>query len=730
MHATPTDIARKALADHLAALPAAELLKRYAARRDPEAFAGLVQQFGPMVLGVCARVLGRSADVDDAFQAVFLSLARQADSFRDSAALPAWLHRVALRVAHKALARREPASAPPDTVPDPADPFAEVAWKDVRRALDEELDALPDKYRGPVVLCWLDGLTQDEAARRLGTSLATLKRRLEAGRELLRARLVRRGLAPVLAASAVLDAAGLTASVPDALKVLAVELGMPGATAPVGVEQVIQLVPTAASRLLTVARPLAPAVGVVLAGLVLAYTVRPDRDDAARSDEPKPEAPRWQLTRVLSPSSDLFSRVAFSPDGRLLAYHLSDGQDSWEIWNLETGTKVYGLRRRVDERSVVNGRTFRFSADGRTFRTWYGTWDTAIWRQVEGLNPDVRQRWVEHFTLGFSRNGRWRVFHDVPTLNPSLVAAVGSGALAAAATSPALIERKWEAASWIGNQIQGRSVAVSDAETGEIVFRMPEPVWWDNVPLPDRGALGVHWRQWDWQITDDGRYLVGRTGSWRPPDPGRTSPVPLVTGRRDRVEIWDTRTGARVASYETGFYQFHLLLTPDGTRFVGMGFEVGKDLNSLPEPDLGRPKLGVWDLMSGQQVATMAGYLAENYEVLAGDADRWAEWGKSVALSPNGRTVATICATQPVSMNSLIRFWDVDGGPPVATLSSPVGAAGTFYGTGIAFGPDGKTVIVCGAEWQRDNGTPGKLKWKAIPGGRLEVLEFRSPLAP
>src|SRR5262245_33955592 len=113
MSATPAEIARRALNDHFATRPAAELLSRYATHRDPEAFAGLVHQFGPMVLGTCRRVLGPSADADDAFQAVFLALARQADSLRDPGSLPAWLHRVALRIARKTQARRvtEPTSA-------------------------------------------------------------------------------------------------------------------------------------------------------------------------------------------------------------------------------------------------------------------------------------------------------------------------------------------------------------------------------------------------------------------------------------------------------------------------------------------------------------------------------------------------------------------------------------------------------------------------------------------
>ncbi|HUR54127.1 MAG TPA: sigma factor [Gemmataceae bacterium] len=84
---TPLEIARRAHADRVATRPAVELLSRYATPNDAEAFAGMVHQFGPMVLGTCRRVLGQAADADDAFQLVFLALARQAGTFRDPAAL-------------------------------------------------------------------------------------------------------------------------------------------------------------------------------------------------------------------------------------------------------------------------------------------------------------------------------------------------------------------------------------------------------------------------------------------------------------------------------------------------------------------------------------------------------------------------------------------------------------------------------------------------------------------
>src|SRR5262245_58581854 len=191
-----------------------DLLARYARQRDDEAFALIVRRHGPMVLGVCRRALGHTADADDAFQATFLALARNAAQVTDC--VPGWLYRVAVRASRKAL-RRYVSTPDLDEAVDPSDPLATIEWREVRRLLDDELNQLPERWRSPLVLCYLEGLTRDEAARQLGWSLRTLHRRLDEGRARLRARLTRRGLAPALLASAVLSATELRANVPAPL---------------------------------------------------------------------------------------------------------------------------------------------------------------------------------------------------------------------------------------------------------------------------------------------------------------------------------------------------------------------------------------------------------------------------------------------------------------------------------------------------------------------------------
>src|SRR5262245_61339392 len=179
-------------ADDLARRTDTELLARFVASHDEAAFAVLVERHGPAVLGVCRRMLGHLQDTEDAAQAVFLILARNARQVRKPEALAAWLHGVAVRVSRKATAGRRK-SEPLRKSEATAESRDEGSWADARRVIDEALAALPESQRVPLVLCYLEGLTRDEAANRLGVPLDTFRGRLERGREKLRKGLAKRG---------------------------------------------------------------------------------------------------------------------------------------------------------------------------------------------------------------------------------------------------------------------------------------------------------------------------------------------------------------------------------------------------------------------------------------------------------------------------------------------------------------------------------------------------------
>jgi RNA polymerase sigma factor (sigma-70 family) len=180
-----------------AGLSDSQLLERIRTRTDDAAaFEALVRRHGPMVLGVCRRLLSELADADDAFQATFMVLVRRAQSLRRPERLAGWLYQVAYRTARQARARSARRRAREQRLIDvPApEPVAELVWRDLRPVFDAELSRLPECYRLPVVLCFLEGRSKRDAARALGWPEGTLSSRLQRARELLRGRLARRGL--------------------------------------------------------------------------------------------------------------------------------------------------------------------------------------------------------------------------------------------------------------------------------------------------------------------------------------------------------------------------------------------------------------------------------------------------------------------------------------------------------------------------------------------------------
>ncbi len=197
------------------ALSDAELLKRFAQQRDETAFEALVGRHGPMVHGLCRRLLRRAEDADDAFQAVFLILVRKARGISNRASLGGWLYKVAYRAALEARAReaKHAAASLGEDIAD-RETANDAERRDLQRALAEEVDRLPEKYRLPVVLCCLSGQTTEEAARRLGCPRGTVLSRLASARQRLRGRLTRRGLAPSVVAVAAALQPKATAAIP------------------------------------------------------------------------------------------------------------------------------------------------------------------------------------------------------------------------------------------------------------------------------------------------------------------------------------------------------------------------------------------------------------------------------------------------------------------------------------------------------------------------------------
>jgi RNA polymerase sigma factor (sigma-70 family) len=223
------------------ALSDAELLEKFVASADATAFEVLVWRHGAMVLGLCCRILRDRHEAEDAFQATFLVFARKAGSIGQREAVGCWLYKVAYRIALRlraSIARRPATGESTEELPAP-EQVDDADWRDLRPVLDEEIARLPGKYRAAFVLCYLEGRTNEEAAVQLGCPKGTILSRLSRGREWLRTRLMRRGIALTAAGLAsTLSKNTLTAAVPTALTRSTINAAVPFAAGKAATELV------------------------------------------------------------------------------------------------------------------------------------------------------------------------------------------------------------------------------------------------------------------------------------------------------------------------------------------------------------------------------------------------------------------------------------------------------------------------------------------------------------
>jgi RNA polymerase sigma factor (sigma-70 family) len=290
-----------------------ELLARFLAERDEDAFAEIVHRHGRMVLGTCRRVLGNSADADDAFQAAFVVLVRKAHALADRATVGNFLYGVAFHTAlkAKAMAARRRTKEAHATTPEPAEDRSELL-----AALDEELARLPEKYCEPVVLCELEGRSRRDAAEALGVPEGTISSRLATAHRMLEKRLKSRGFGAV---SVAMLLAGPACAVADSLAHAAVRSASAGPSGTVS-----QLVSEVTKMLLLHKLGVGAAVLAVAAVLVgIAYAVPGDTPPADKPTTAKATEPRPVLATV--PLAGEEKEPAWKTEFRK-AYGLKDGE--------------------------------------------------------------------------------------------------------------------------------------------------------------------------------------------------------------------------------------------------------------------------------------------------------------------------------------------------------------------------------------------------------------------
>jgi RNA polymerase sigma factor (sigma-70 family) len=362
----------------------AALLARYALHRDSAAFAELLHRHGPVVLGVCRRILPSSHDAEDAFQAVFLVLARKADAVRPAGQVGNWLYGVAVRTANKARVaaarrwRREMASvmsssrmtANPERERGGSFDPAEIA--ELRAIIDAELSRLPDRLRAAVVLCDLGGKTRAEAARELRCPEGTVAARLHQARKLLADRLARRGVTLAAGLASLLGSESIGSEL-GTRTLAAAEAFASGAASPAVPPTVLALA-EGMVRTMTAGKwklILGLFASLLLAGGGLLWAAGggdggvPPLSPAAVAEEiaaPAPNTPAspWKETKVLDIDGWLAGSIVYSADGKTLFVGGTEGSGRVRAYTADGFKQVW--ESRVDGRLAA----LAISPDGKT----------------------------------------------------------------------------------------------------------------------------------------------------------------------------------------------------------------------------------------------------------------------------------------------------------------------------------------------------------------------------
>jgi RNA polymerase sigma factor (sigma-70 family) len=719
------------------------LLTRFLAVRDPAAFEALVARHGPMVLRVCQHVLGNRHDAEDAFQATFLVLARKAASVRPPGALAAWLrgvaYRVALRARTAALRGRHEGLAPDLAPPDPRpDPLAEVTAREALWILEEEVQRLPGAYRLPIILCCLEGQSQEEAARRLGWTPGSVKGRLERGRERLHARLVRRGLTLAVALAAVEvarrpAAAGVTGALAEATVRAAVRFWAGQAAVRAGHEPRAALLAEQAVREAALARVRGLAALLVLgAGLAAAAAgalahhepaaappqegqrrpqgpaaqdgdlPRPDDSQRARTDaygDPLPSGALARLGTMRFNHGFGLNALYFTPDGKTI---VSEGQSFVRLWDAATGKELRQTATAepsFDDQTVLTAEgtaLLSLEQDGFDHDT-VRVWDLGRMKEVRAVPLPVRRREISvDRRNAVSPDGRLGAVHSpddvrvfdlataqelyrLPKGRDQVRAVVFAGNdLLVTADKKQLVE-VWEARTGkpVRQFAHGSPVEVLAASADGRRLATLEHHTHAIDRFLDRDVAHV------WDLTTGARKqtLAARPQRWYmnvrfSPD-GKRLFTTSAGGDDHEVTVWDVETGERVRELD-GAGGMALVVSPDGTRLAE---------GALPG------KFTLWDLTTGRR--------------LADEDSRHARAG-SLFLSPAGDRVLT-------GGYWSISAWDGTSGRRLRSIDLPPFRYTDPHRT---FSPDGRYAVSLAGEL----GHGEILVWDVAAGRRMHTL--------
>jgi RNA polymerase sigma factor (sigma-70 family) len=672
---------------HLSTGTDAELLERFLTRHDEAAFGELVQRHGPMVLGLCRRVLRNLHDAEDAFQATFLVLARKAGSIRRHGALAGWLFHVARRVALRArssidrrrLHETRFAGREPDALPEPPD-------AEVQAILARELSHLPEKYRAAVVLCYLEGKTHAEAAGDLGVTAGAITGYLRRARDLLRRRLRRRGLdlaGPAVAGVLAQD----VAAVPAALGATTIRSSLAFAANRSAAGLASTQAITLAQGTLTTMTANGKVLGAVLLALATLATGAglfarlPPADQPAAVEAGKVVAVRHDLSGDPLPAGALARLgtarwrhggqvffAAYSLDNREL---LTVGQDGLaRVWESATGKEV----RRFGPGEVGSLSRAAISADRKLLATsskdrTITLWDAGRAKQLTTWKYDPPPQVTPLSQLSRNMTGQKAIVRypavDELLFSPdgrSLVIRDGCKALSLYDVSSSrkvrtfLPGRAGAHVRIVEHWVQSKSMAFSpDGKT--LFFGTPAHVGDERT--------NVLWR-FDVASGKELEFLRGPPGL-------RDSGSPLALAPDGKTWAWRDFGGPlRLWDMETGEVKHNLKSESDLTGLV-----FSADSRQLLAASSLGPGVRVWDVSSGKVVRQFGRYGVLHVAIGV----------SNLAISADGKTVAV------GNDRNTVQQWDLSSGKE---LTGAPGHQGPVLTVGLA--ADGKTVATRGLD--------------------------------
>jgi RNA polymerase sigma factor (sigma-70 family) len=576
-----------------------ELLKCFIARRDEAAFEALLRRHGPMVLGVCRRVLRNEADAEDAFQATFLVLVRKAATIRPRGMVGNWLYGVAHSTALKARAMRTKRSAKErGAAARPRTGVAAETSDQLHALLDQELKALPDIYRAAIILCDLEGKSIKEAARQLGCPPGTVGTRLARGRHLLARRLSRAGLTLSGGMIATAIARRATAGVvPPALMISTVKAAVriaAGQAASGTVSAKVAILTEGVLKAMFLTR-LKIATGVLLAvvavasGLgALAHPAAAQKEGRPDSTKPvgrRPALPSYEAAFTLTGHTDPVTSVAFTSDGKTLASGSHD--ETVRLWDVAAGKERDTLKGHSKPVSSV-----AFTPDGKSLASGSHDYTVKLWDVTTGKESrTLKGHTYPVAALAFTRDGK---------------------TLASGSWDKTV--RLWEVATGReGGTLEGHTEPVSavtftpDGKTLVSAGYDETVRVWDVATAKELRTLGGHVHEVHaLALSPDGKTLASGGGRGE-----------------GQLKLWDLATGKERVQLEGHAKPVtSLVFTPDGRMLISGGRD---------------GTLKLWDVATGKERDTLKSHT---------------EPVSAVAVTPDGRTLAS------GGMDNIVQLWN------------------------------------------------------------------------